>query len=43
MAEKGYAGKIANTGNQKVQAPLPNHASKGKSTVQKGTDLRAKK
>ena len=39
----GYAGSIKNTGSQKVQAPFATEAGKGKSTVQKGTDLRSGK
>ncbi len=43
MAEKGYIGKIGNTGTQKVQAPHALKATKGKSTVKRGDDLRTKK
>lgn len=44
MAEsKGYTGKIANSGAQKVDAPVAVKAPKGKSTVKRGEDLRAKK
>ena len=42
MAEnKGYAGKIQNTGAQKVAAPFGASAKKGKSTVKTGSDLRS--
>ena len=42
MAEKkGYAGKIQNTGTQKVSAPQQSTGKSGKSTVKTGTDLRA--
>ena len=42
MADKecGYAGKIQNSGAQKVQAPLASQSKKGTSTVKKGEDLR---
>lgn len=43
MAEKGYIGKIGNTGAQKVEAPYAPKATKGKSTVKRGEDLRGKK
>ncbi len=43
MAEKGYAGKISNTGAQKVQAPHTPNTTKGKSDVKRGDDLRTKK
>jgi len=43
MAEKGYIGKIGNTGTQKVQAPHAPNAAKGKSEVKRGEDLRNKK
>lgn len=40
--EKGYIGRISNSGSQKAEAP---HAlvKKGKSAVKKGNDLRQKK
>ena len=43
MADKkksGYAGRIQNSGAQKVQAPLANESKKGNATVKKGSDLR---
>ena len=41
MAEKnGYAGKIGNTGAQKVKAPYPAGKKAGKATVKRGEDLR---
>lgn len=41
MSEKnGYAGKISNSGAQKVQAPFQN-AKKGNGTVKTGNDLRS--
>ena len=43
MSEKSYAGKIKNSGSQKVTAPYPADAKKGKSEVKKGTDLRTGK
>lgn len=36
-----YAGKISNSGTQRVEAPLRKQANKGKDSVKKGTDLRA--
>lgn len=42
MAEKGYAGKIAQTGSQTVKAPAQVAPKKGKATVKKGDDLRSK-
>lgn len=42
MADKGYAGKIAQTGSQVVNAPAQISPKKGKSTVKKGNDLRTK-
>jgi hypothetical protein len=42
MAEKGYAGKIAQTGSQVVKAPAQISPKKGKGTVKKGNDLRNK-
>ena len=52
--DKTYAGKIANTGAQKVNAPFSQNvkkgkapaqvkATKGKATVKTGTDLRSGK
>ena len=43
MANKGYAGKIKNSGTQKVQAPFSQGKTSGKSTVKTGTDLRSGK
>ena len=43
MAESkrpGYAGRISNSGAQKVEAPFQN-TKKGTGTVKKGTDLRS--
>lgn len=40
MSEKGYAGKISNSGSMKVEAPHKPTGKKGKSTVKKGDDLR---
>lgn len=42
MAEKTYAGKIAQTGSQVVKAPAQIAPKKGKATVKKGNDLRNK-
>lgn len=42
MADKGYAGKIAQTGSQVVNAPAQVAPKKGKSTVKRGNDLRQK-
>ena len=42
MAEKGYAGKIAQTGSQTVKAPAQVSPKKGKATVKTGNDLRSK-
>lgn len=42
MADKGYAGKIAQTGSQTVKAPAQVSPKKGKSTVKTGNDLRSK-
>ena len=42
MAEKGYAGKIAQTGSQVVKAPAQISPKKGKSTVKKCNVLRNK-
>lgn len=46
MAGKGrptYAGNINNAGSQKVTPPVQANATKGKSTVKTGTDLRTGK
>lgn len=43
MAEKGYAGKIKNSGVQVVKAPAAVSAPKGKGTVKTGKDLRTGK
>ena len=43
MAEKGYAGRIQNSGPQIVKAPLAVSSKKGSGTVKTGTDLRAGK
>lgn len=40
MADKGYAGRIAQTGSQVVKAPSQIAPKKGDSKVKKGTDLR---
>lgn len=41
MAEnKGYAGRIKNSGSQVVKAPYASEAKRGQSTVKKGEDLR---
>lgn len=40
MAEKGYIGKIGNTGAQVVKAPVSAGTKKGSGTVKKGNDLR---
>ena len=42
MAEKGYAGKIAQSGSQEVKAPAQISPKKSKSTVKTGNDLRNK-
>jgi len=42
VADKGYAGKIAQTGSQTVKAPAQVSPKKGKSTVKRGNDLRTK-
>lgn len=39
----GYAGKIQNTGTQKVTAVFSGTGKAGKSTVKKGEDLRSGK
>lgn len=43
MADKGYIGKIGNTGTQVVKAPVSTNSQKGNTTVKKGTDLRGGK
>ena len=43
MKKNGYAGKISNSGAQKVTAPLQTNANKGKAVVKTGTDLRSGK
>lgn len=43
MAEKGYIGRIANSGSQEVKAPHMVKPKKGTSKVTRGTDLRAGK
>lgn len=42
MADKGYAGKIKNSGSQVVQAPYAGKST-AKGTVTKGNDLRSGK
>lgn len=39
----GYAGKVKNTGTQKVEAVYKTGKAGGKSTVKTGTDLRSGK
>ncbi len=39
MAEKGYAGKVKNTGSQYVQAPFA-QSKKSRGVVKRGEDLR---
>ncbi len=39
-SNRGYAGRIQNTGAQKVKAPFSTGAKKGKTTVKTGNDLR---
>lgn len=39
--KSGYAGKIKNTGTQKVEAVFKTEKAGGKSTVKKGEDLRS--
>lgn len=39
-SKSGYAGKIQNTGVQKVNAPYASGGKKGKGTVTRGNDLR---
>lgn len=41
--KKGYAGRIQNSGSQKVQAPLAGNGKKGNGTVKTGSDLRTGK
>ena len=43
MADKGYIGRIRNTGTQVVKAPVSANTKKGNSTVKKSTDLRTGK
>ena len=43
MAEKGYAGKIRNTGTQNVKGPFALSQKKGKKNVKTGRDLRSGK
>ena len=43
MAEKGYAGRIAQTGSQKVKAPGQIAPKKSGGKVKKGEDLRTGK
>ena len=40
MAEKGYIGKIKNTGTQIVKGPYSGGQKKGKNVVKTGNDLR---
>lgn len=40
MENKGYKGKISNSGTQVVKAPNQVTESKGKKVVKTGTDLR---
>ena len=40
MADKGYIGRISNTGSQTVKAPHLNKGKKGTGKVKTGTDLR---
>ncbi len=42
MADKGYTGKIKNSGSQVVQAPYAGKST-AKGTVTKGNDLRSGK
>ena len=41
MADKGYAGRIAQTGSQTVKAPGQTAPKKSGGKVKKGEDLRA--
>ena len=41
MADKGYAGRISNSGSQVVQAPAQIKGKKGQSVVKRGSDLRS--
>lgn len=45
MAEKklGYAGRIKNSGVQRVEAPAGAEAKRGKTVTRKGSDLRGGK
>ena len=43
MAEKGYIGKIGNTGAQVIKAPVATNNKKGTATVKTGNDLRTGK
>jgi len=43
MAEKGYVGKIKNSGSQVVQAPNQSKGKSGTGKVIRGTDLRTGK
>ena len=43
MADKGYAGRIANAGAQEIKAPNQNKGKRGKSSVIRGQDLRSGK
>lgn len=43
MANKGYIGKIGNTGAQVIKAPAAANSKKGTAAVKTGTDLRAGK
>lgn len=43
MAEKGYTGKIKNTGTQVVKGPFAGGQKKGTKTVKTGKDLRTGK
>ena len=42
VKDKGYIGRIANTGPQVVEAPHKPNAPRGKSIIHKGNDLRVK-
>jgi len=43
MKKEGYAGRIAQTGNQVVKAPAQVPVKKGSGKVRKGEDLRSGK
>lgn len=43
MSKTSYAGRIQNSGAQKVKAPLATETKKGNATVKTGTDLRTGK